>query len=146
MRPFRLALGVVFLSASCFFFLNSAGNNITGAVVGITSGFSTFGVITAMVSGVLFVAGIEEKKKVLSTIKNNRTLVKLAEEASNSDRAQRGMDHLIAELEKGNVPARIRHLKGTDVFYIGNDEARVYYRIVGGGYEIVAKSRKGRNQ
>lgn len=148
MRWMKLSAGSLLLAFS-FLFMMGSQSNLTGAVTGVLSAGSTtiFSVMTALVGGMIFAAGLESRTVVRSSIKKDRTLVRLAEEASKSDRAQRGFDHLLHEFGKGHAPARIRHLEGTDVFYVGNDEARVYYRLIkGGGYDVVAKSRKGDNQ
>ncbi len=147
MRPFRITLSV-FLFAIGFSCLVVSQPGITGAVIGVQpSGWlSPFGFVAALASGIIFASGIEPGVRVVSVLKKNKSLVRLAEEAAENDRAQAGLDNLTKEMSKGNVPARVRHLEGTDVFYIGNAEARLYYRIIKGGYEIVAKSGKGSNQ
>jgi len=83
-----------------------------------------------------------------SSIGNDKTLVRLAEDATADQSVQRGLDHLTEGISNGNFAGRVRNIKGTDVFYLGHDSgARVYYRRVGSNqYEIVAKSAKGRNQ
>ncbi len=83
-----------------------------------------------------------------SSISKDNSLVRLAEDAAVDQSVQRGLDHLTGEISKGNFVGRVRHLEGTDVFYLGHDSgARVYYRQIGPNqYEIVAKSAKGRNQ
>lgn len=147
MKLFRVALGSLLFVLAAFMSTGQQAG-LTGAVTGMlpSGSVSLFSIVVALVAGVIFSAGLDDRVIVKSAIKKDKTLVKLAEEASGSQRAQIGMDHLVKELEKGHAPARIRHLKGTDVFYVGNDEARVYYRLMKGGYEVVAKSRKGENQ
>jgi len=143
----RVVSGSVFLAASFYFFLGSQGS-MTGAFIGAMpqGSASVFAVVAALTSGIIFASSFQTQVRVKSAIGKDKTLVRLAEEAANSKRVQEGLDHMADELSKGHVPGRVRHLSGTDVLYIGNYEARLYYRPVSSGYEIVAKSRKGKNQ
>ncbi len=128
-------------------FLGSQAN-LTGAFAGVAGSQSTsiFAIISALASGIIFASSLQSHTRLTSAIKKDRTLARLADESTNSDRVQRGLDHLTHELSQGHVPNRIRHLEGTDVFYAGSDNARIYYRLAPYGYEIVGKSGKGENQ
>lgn len=146
-RGLRVSFGIILLSLSFVLFLGSNGS-ITGAFIGAMPSGSTsvFAVVAAMASGVIFASSIGSNLRVRSVIGKDKTLVKLAEEATENTRAQSGLDSLTNKLVKGHTPGRIRHINDTDVFYVGKDDARLYYRQVHGGYDIVAKSKKGKNQ
>ncbi len=147
MKVFRIAMSAfLFLAGSSCIVVSQPG--VTGAFVGVQSSglFTPFGFVAVLASGVIFASGLESHARLTSSIKKDKSLARLANDAAESERAQKGLDHLSHELSKGNVPGRVRHLEGTDVFYVSNDEARLYYRLTKNGYEIVAKSRKGRNQ
>jgi len=146
-RWFRVTWGIILLAFSFFLFLGS-NVSMTGAFIGAMPSGSTsvFAIVAAMVSGVIFASSIGTNLRVRSVIGKDKTLVKLAEEATNNSRAQTGLDSLTNKLVKGHTPGRIRHINDTDVFYVGKDDARLYYRQVHGGYDIVAKSKKGKNQ
>ena len=74
----------------------------------------------------------------------------LAEEATNDQKIQRGIDHLAYELAKGNLEVGLGkpgHIEDTNIFYLrARNGARLYYRQTADGYEIVGKSKKGKNQ
>ncbi len=104
-------------------------------------------IVLALVSGIFLAAGIERRVKITSRIHDDRALEKLAEEAGNNQTVQRDLYHLTKSLGRDYQPGRLRHIEGTNVFYIGTDHgARLYFRKVGKGYEIVGKSAKGINQ
>jgi hypothetical protein len=94
---------------------------------------------------------LEQRVAVLSSIKQNPSLLRLTEDAVRDESVEREMNHLIKELSKGNFEAGLGHpghIEGTKVHYLrGRNGARLYYQKEGEKkYKIVAKSAKGRNQ
>ncbi|MBL8150739.1 MAG: RHS repeat-associated core domain-containing protein [Blastocatellia bacterium] len=84
--------------------------------------------------------------QIRSSIKNNKALIKLAEEAGST--VQSGLDNLVSQLAKGNLNPGIgtKNLFG-DIFYARNrDGARVFFRKRGDTIEIVGKSNKANEQ
>jgi len=80
--------------------------------------------------------------QVTSNIRASKGLTRAAEDAGK--RVQKDLDHLVHELQKGNPNPGIgtKHVL-KDIFEARTkDGARVYYRKVGEGIEIVAKSDK----
>lgn len=114
------------------------------------------GLFLLFISSILFIIGNEGKKVVLrSRIDKHKTLVKLAEDATNNQQIQKGVNHLTKELYKGNLEAGLgtpSHVSGTDIFYLkGRNGERLYYHKIKETdlevhYEIVGKSSKGSNQ
>lgn len=101
------------------------------------------------------ISGLEKEIKLRSAINKNKGLLRLAKVATSNESVQEEIDHLIYELNKGNLEAGIGkpgHINGTDIFYLRGDAgARLYYHKVGESkeymlFEIVGKSKKGRNQ
>jgi len=146
-------LGAILFLFSIFIIINSR-LGFTGAVVGvvgniISNGFA--GLFLLLVSGILFfIEGNGEDIKIKSAIKKHKHLCDLAEEATNDQKIQRGIDHLAYELAKGNLEVGLGkpgHIEDTNIFYLrARNGARLYYRQTADGYEIVGKSKKGKNQ
>ena len=81
-----------------------------------------------------------------SAIGDDPLLVKAAEQAGRNQTVQREMDNLSAQLSNGNMNPGIgtKALAGTDVSYArGANGARLFFRNVNGGIEIVGKADKG---
>ena len=80
-----------------------------------------------------------------SAIGDDSMLVKAAEKAGKNQSVQREMDNLFAQLPDGNMNPGIgtKSLAGTDVSYArGANGARLFFRNVDGGIQIVAKADK----
>ena len=72
-------------------------------------------------------------------------LTKLAQQAGNNQVVQRDLDNLAAQLARGNMNPGIgtKALTGTDILYARSASgARLFFRYVDGGVEIVAKASK----
>lgn len=151
MRLFRKLSTILFLF-SIFIIINSK-IEFTGAVVGvvgniISNGFA--GLFLILVSGILFFIEGFRDIKIRSSINKHKNLCDFAEEATNNRKVQKSIDHLTNELVKGNLEAGLGkpgHIDNTNIFYLrARNGARLYYRRISNGYEIVGKSSKGRNQ
>ncbi len=81
-----------------------------------------------------------------SALNEYRVLERLAKEAGSDQKVQRDLDHLTKELSKGNTEAGLgtKYLEGTEnIRYMrGRNGGRLYFREIGGGYVVVAKSSK----
>ena len=83
---------------------------------------------------------------VTSVISDDSLLVKAAQKAGSNQRVQQELDSLQAQLSAGNMNPGIgtKALAGTDVFYArGANGARLFFRNVDGGIQIVGKADKG---
>jgi hypothetical protein len=81
-----------------------------------------------------------------SAIGDDALLVKSAEQAGRNETVQREMDNLFTQLSNGNMNPGIgtKALTGTDVSYArGANGARLFFRNVDGGIEVVGKADKG---
>ena len=81
-----------------------------------------------------------------SAIGNDSLLTKAAQQAGRNQRVQQEMDGLFAQLSQGNMNPGIgtKSLGGTDVLYArGANGARLFFRNVDGGIQIVGKADKG---
>ncbi len=106
--------------------------------------------------GIGFVVGLftgtsEEKmalKGVTSLIKNNKALVKAAEEAGSNAAVQREINSLVKQFLSGNTDPGIgsRHLINNVYYLRGSEGARVFYRLQDGVFEILGKSNKKNEQ
>lgn len=136
-------------------FLLSSSSTITASVIGSPVSpldSSLIGVFLMIVSaGLILTAHSKEKKiRVSSAIKDDRSICRLAEEATRNQDVQGDIDHLIHELSRGNLEAGMgySHIDGTDIFYMrGRRGGRLYYHKIGedsgaASYEIVGKSSK----
>jgi putative component of toxin-antitoxin plasmid stabilization module len=139
-------LGFLFLFIGMgIFFSNSS---ITGAVIGASSlnNFSSFLSIALFFVGIylIFVGGIENK--ILSSkVKEDPLLLRIAENIGKKESIKRDINHLIAELNKGNTNPGIGTKTISKGLYElrGRNEGRVYYReIQKGKYEILGYSDK----
>ncbi|GAA4617171.1 RHS repeat-associated core domain-containing protein [Actinoallomurus liliacearum] len=80
-----------------------------------------------------------------SAIGDDPLLVKAAQQAGRNQTVQREMDNLFSQLSNGNANPGIgtKSLAGTDVSYArGANGARLFFRNVGGGIQIVGKADK----
>jgi RHS repeat-associated protein len=80
-----------------------------------------------------------------SAIGDDSLLMKAAEKAGKNQSVQREMDNLFAQLSEGNMNPGIgtKSLAGTDVSYArGANGARLFFRNVDGGIQIVGKADK----
>jgi RHS repeat-associated protein len=83
--------------------------------------------------------------KITSAVSDDPFLVKAAENAGKNPQVQAELDRLQAQLGQGNMNPGIgtKSLGGTDVFYArGSSGARLFFRNVDGGIQIVAKASK----
>lgn len=83
--------------------------------------------------------------RITSVIHDDSLLVKAAEAAGKNQVVQRDLDNMIARLADGNLNQGIgsSYLTGTDVSYLrSSNGARLFFRNVDGGIQIVAKSSK----
>lgn len=81
-----------------------------------------------------------------SAIGDDSFLTKAAQQAGRNKRVQQEMDGLSRQLSEGNMNPGIgsKSLAGTDVFYAsGRNGARLFFRNVDGGVQIVGKADKG---
>jgi len=134
-------------------FILNLNADITSAAIGITFGYiqNTFiGIVFLVISTILF---IHEKLKLeeiklISRIHEDKTLERLAEEATRNQEVQEDLDHLIYELKRGNPKPGMEpeYIKGVGTEFRTRSGARLYVKEIEGGYEILAKSGKGRNQ
>lgn len=149
-RKICFFLGLVAFLAGIFLLIRSEINPL-GAVIGITalnySQIPLAGIFLLVISVILFFVGkgtLEEKIKVTSSIDKDPALVRLAARATRNETIQRDMDHLLVELQKGNLTpgfGRPGHVEGTDIFYLrGSEGARLFYRQTAYGYEVVGKA------
>lgn len=140
--------------------LASGPSQITGAIVGVNSDIaspiSTFLGFFLVACGILVLAtapsqGLEKKIALSSAIKKDKGLLRLVEDAVRNEDVQRGLNHLIAELGKGNYEAGLGtpgHIEGTDIFYMRekNGDMLFYHQIGPNQYEIVGKASKANEQ
>lgn len=158
-------LGLLIFLIGMIFSLNSSFN-FTGAFIGYESlahPFSFFLGIAFLILGIILFStaslyhptpSLEQRiisNSISSSIKEHPSLLRLTEDAVRDEAVEREMNHLIRELSKGNFEAGLGHpghIEGTKVHYLrGRNGARLYYQKKGEkGYQIVAKSAKGRNQ
>jgi len=148
MRPLRLAVSFGLFGVG-FFLMAGDRFGVTGAYVGAaaSSAASLFGVVTSLVAGMVFAAGLESKIRIKSSLKNHPGLVRLAEDSTKNEKVQSDMNHLIHELSHGNFQAGLGkpgYVKGTSVLYLrGRSGARLFYKQNNKHtFEIVAKSDK----
>ncbi len=98
----------------------------------------------------LFTGASEEKialKGVTSLIKNNKTLVKYAEQAGADEVVQKQINNVIKQfIAGGNHGRGIEHLFGNIYYLRGGNEARVFYRMNNGVMEILGKANKDNEQ
>jgi hypothetical protein len=83
---------------------------------------------------------------VSSAIGGDPLLVRTAEQAGRNEKVQQDLDSLMAQLANGNMNPGLgtRALAGTDVLYArSRSGARLFFRLVDGGIEIVGKADKG---
>ena len=81
-----------------------------------------------------------------SAIGDDPFLTKAAQQAGRNQRVQQEMDNLFSQLSQGNMNPGIgtKSLAGTDVSYArGANGARLFFRNVDGGIQIVGKADKG---
>ena len=144
-------LSLILFLLGVLFILN-LNADITGATIGITLGYmqnAFIGIVFLVISTILF---IHEKLKLeeiklISRIHEDKTLERLAEEATKNQKVQRDLDHLIYELKKGNLNAGLPKKSFYGITELRTKEgARLYIKKINGGYEILAKSAKGINQ
>lgn len=144
--------------------LASEPSSLTGALVGISSvpgsSISTFLGAFLVVCGIMILATSKQldasqsslDKIVLSSaIKNDKVILRLVKDAVRNEDVQRGLNHLIAELGKGNYEAGLGnpgHIDGTDIFYLrGRNGERLFYHQIGENkYELVGKASKSNEQ
>lgn len=90
----------------------------------------------------------EDSDQVVSRIADNPALTKKAEKMGSNERIQQESDHLIQELAQGNKnPGLGSKNLFKDVSYLrGRNGARIFYRIVDGKIEILAKASKANEQ
>ncbi|WP_242952003.1 hypothetical protein [Clostridium felsineum] len=90
----------------------------------------------------------EDSDQILSRIADNPALTKEAEKMGSNERIQQEADHLIQELAQGNKnPGLGSKNLFKDVSYLrGRNGARIFYRIVDGKIEILAKASKANEQ
>lgn len=102
---------------------------------------------SANVSGASFsAAGDKPKVCVTSALTRDKRLFDLAMDAVKNEQVQRDLNHLANELVRGNMNPGLENkaLAGTDVRYARTrNGARLFFRNIDGGIEIVAKSGKG---
>jgi RHS repeat-associated protein len=80
-----------------------------------------------------------------SVVGDDPFLAKAARDAGRNQRVQQEMDSLFLQLSQGNMNPGIgtKSLSGTDIFYArGRNGARLFFRNVDGGIQIVAKADK----
>jgi RHS repeat-associated protein len=84
--------------------------------------------------------------KLLSKIGDDKSLIKLADEAGAS--VQKGLDRLTTQISKGNLNPGIgtKHLFGDISYARARDGARVFFRKVGQQVEILGKASKANEQ
>ena len=122
-----------------------------GAAIGISIGrsseWSQVGIFLIIMAGILFLVGkddLEKRIKITSSINRDPALVRYAIRATRNQAIQREMDHLIAELSKGNLQAGLGepgHVEGTNICYLrGKKGARLFYRVMEYGYDLVGKA------
>lgn len=148
---FRIASLILFILG--LFLLNSE-NIISGAFIGVNVQFldSILSSVLIVSSLIIFMVGeseLEKKVILLSAIKKDAGIRRLAEESTRNQRVKGDLDHLIYELSKGHLAGKTKgHLKGTSIYYLrGESGARLYYHLIKGAkeeiiYEIVGKSAK----
>ncbi len=86
-------------------------------------------------------------KGVTSLIKNNKTLVKYAEQAGADEVVQKQINNVIKQFIAGGNPGRgTEHLFGNIYYLRGGNEARVFYRMNNGVMEILGKANKDNEQ
>ena len=81
-----------------------------------------------------------------SAIGEDSFLTKAAQQAGRNQRVQQEMDGLFKQLSEGNMNPGLgsKSLAGTDVSYArGRNGARLFFRNVDGGVQIVGKADKG---
>jgi hypothetical protein len=81
-----------------------------------------------------------------SAIGDDSFLTKAAQQAGRNQRVQQEMDGLFSQLNEGNMDPGLgtKSLSGTDVSYArGRNGARLFFRNVDGGIQIVGKADKG---
>ncbi|MDI6738405.1 MAG: hypothetical protein QME12_07900 [Nanoarchaeota archaeon] len=90
--------------------------------------------------------GLEHRVVLTSAIKKDDRILNLTREAVRNQDVEKGLNHLLHELAKGNFQAGIGpgHIRGTNVNYMRERKSgRLYFRQIGPEhYEIVAKSGK----
>ncbi|HLD15434.1 MAG TPA: hypothetical protein VJB94_02545 [Candidatus Nanoarchaeia archaeon] len=124
------------------------GINSTGAFAGFSNLLNSTRFFLGLLSstlGLLIVSegGLEKRINLTSKLGKKTKLARLAEKATENERVQDEMNHLLVELAKGHIRAGsgTRHIKGTDVWYMrGSEGARLFYRETKNGYEIVGKA------
>ncbi len=149
----KAVIGLLFLLTGVIIFVSDF--SITGAAIGVNNGTEYVKLLLSI--SFFFVSifiltnnNLENRIKFISTIKKNESIHRLAIEATINQNVKRELDHLVLELSKGHMNAGLHgqgHIEGTDIFYLrGRKGGRLYYHRVEGGYEIVGKSSKGKNQ
>jgi hypothetical protein len=89
---------------------------------------------------------IVREVKMSSTVGEDAFLTKAAQQAGRNERVQQEMDSLARQLREGNMNPGLgsKSLPGTDVSYArGRNGARLFFRNVDGGIQIVGKADKG---
>ena len=122
---------------------------ITGNVVSETSKItsSILGLIFVIIGLGLFMAEpagklekiAKEEPKLISAVKKDETIFKLAKKIPKNGIIQREINHLLEELNKGNINPGIgtKKLFGSISYLRSENGARVFYRPFGNQYEIL---------
>jgi hypothetical protein len=153
----RRTAGIVsFIAGVMVLFL---GGMPVAAVIGGAQSVNPLGFLLVLAGAILVVAAhapapASKPRIVLrSSIHNSPSLCRLAEEATNNERVQTELNHLLSELSRGNDTAGLTpgRIGGTDVSYLrGRNGGRLFYRSYQARdervYDVVGKSCKGRNE
>ncbi len=136
---------LIFIGLIIFIFNSS----LTGAVIGISSlnnFFNFFSIIIFIIGiGLILRGGIEERL-IISKVKEDPLILRIARDIGGKDSISRDVNHLISELNKGNTNPGIGTKTISRGLYElrGRNGGRVYYRNRGKeGYEILGYSDKG---
>tara|TARA_Y100000310_G_C20683871_1_gene817722 strand:- start:1701 stop:2186 length:486 start_codon:yes stop_codon:yes gene_type:complete len=140
-------LGLFFMILGVALLFNSFPG-LTGYVVftGFSERVSGIAGFVLLALGIFVLVILKSGIRLESAIHNDEGLVRLAKESTRNEAVKKEMNHLQEELGKGNFQAGIGkpgHVDGTSIFYLrGYNGARLFYRQIREGYEIVGKSDK----
>jgi len=127
--------------------LSASNLTITGNVIGsnYTSYLSLFSVLSFILGAGLILAGGVQNKVIRSRVSKDSLLLRVAQDVGRRQAISRDINHLIAELNKGNTTPGLGTKTVSNGIYElrGRNGGRVYYReIEKGKYEILGYSDK----
>ena len=142
-------LSLIFLIVGLSFLVNSQAN-ITGAVIGASATQSEAGFFAGtfliLASFILFAVSISSLEKIVITNSINKipAIKKIAKQSRKNQVVARDLNHLMGELNKGNLgPGSGYRYLGDKISEIKTTRgARLYFLKTNEGYHIIGESSK----